>query len=84
MTLKIVRQTLFRMTFAVGRETAAVGFCRRGERSGLALNRTRKVEVYSQGEEGGSVDGKLIGNIKGKGKVWLSQPNRILAEGRPG
>ena len=32
-----------------------------------------------------SVDGKLlIGNIKSKGRVWLSQPNRILAEGRPG
>ena len=31
------------------------------------------------------VDEKLlIGNIKGKGRAWLSQPNRILAKGRPG
>lgn len=43
MTLvKIVRQALFRMTFAVGIGTAAVGFCGRGERSGLALNMIRK------------------------------------------
>ena len=40
--VKIMRQTLFRMTFAVGIGTAAVGFCRRGERSGLALNMIRK------------------------------------------
>lgn len=42
MTLvKVVRQTLFEM-FTIGKETAAMGICRRGERLGSTFNGMRK------------------------------------------
>lgn len=71
-------------------------FIRYGDHFTGVLQWRREIELSSEynkekwkfiaKEKGeGSVNRELLrGNIKGKGKFWLNQPNRTLAKGRPG
>lgn len=58
-SVKRVRQTLFK-TVMIGLETTAVGFCRKGERSSLSPDTTKRSrDSQPSGRVGkGSVDGK--------------------------
>lgn len=46
-------------------ETTSMWFCSRGERSSSTLNTVRQVEIYIQGVELGSVDGKFLRTQQG-------------------
>ena len=69
----------------IGVGTTALGYCSAGGRLDSTLNTPWESGNLQTKTRLGSVNGRLLrGNISGKGGFWLNEPNKILAEGRPG
>lgn len=69
----------------IGVGTTTLGVRSGGERLGPTLKTTRKRGTDGLGARCGSVGGRLPGgNLRGRGRFWLTRASRPLDEGRPG
>jgi hypothetical protein len=60
-----------------------LGFCSGGQNQGNSNTAWTSENLWPRNKVG-SVDRKLLrGNIRYRGRFWLSRPNRILTEDRP-
>ena len=81
MVVKVIKTDFIQDSCDRGKETLVQNWLN----SQYNMNKWEFVAKGCRGESGGqSMDGKLLrGNIGTKGGFWLSQLDRILAEGRP-